>query len=201
MIGFSPACERNKEPILAELRIRLAQSSSVLEIGSGTGQHAVHFARHLPHLRWQPTERAIEFSGLAERIAEEGPPNLAPPLLLDVAAPGWPSGAFDAAFTANTLHIMGWADVERCFIGIGALLPAGSPWLTYGPFMLDGRHTSPSNERFDAELRAADPRRGLRDVAALSALGARAELRLEAQILMPVNNRLLVWRRSGDPAF
>ena len=126
MLLFSEACERNKEPILAVLRDVFGDRQRVIEIGAGTGQHAVHFARNLPHLTWQPTDRAEHLAGLTTRIAAEGPLNLAAPLELDVLSDPWPALRGDAVFSANTLHIMSWQGVEALFAGLRRILEPGS---------------------------------------------------------------------------
>jgi len=197
MLPFSEACERNKGPILEILTRAMANSSAVLEIGSGTGQHAVHFARHLAHLTWQPTERAENLPWLAARVAEEGPSNLRPPLELDVAHRVWPAVACDVVFSANTLHIMSWPEVEAFFRGIGRVLGPGGRLVVYGPFRRGGAYTSDSNALFDQSLRARDPESGLRDLEAVDRLAAGVGLGLEAHHPMPANNDTLVWRRTG----
>ncbi len=197
MLPFSEACERNKEPILAVLRERLAGCTRVLEIGSGTGQHAVHFARHLAHLTWQPTERAQNLAALEQRIRREGGANLAAPEPLDVAQPDWPVRHADAVFTANTLHIMSWEDVGAMIRGIGALLPPGGPWCVYGPFRYADEYTSPSNREFDRGLRARDPLSGLRDAHAVARMAASHGLLLEEDRDLPAFNRLLIFGKSA----
>ncbi|HXY96248.1 MAG TPA: DUF938 domain-containing protein [Steroidobacteraceae bacterium] len=193
---MSEACERNKGPILAVLESELAASRSVLEIGSGTGQHAVHFARNLPHLSWQPTELGAELGPLAERIRLEGPPNLAPAIALDVRAHPWPVERVEAVFSANTLHIMAWDAVEDFFRGAGAVLSSPGVLCVYGPFRYRGRYTSESNAEFDRFLRCRDRLSGLRDFEALERLAAAAGLAFAADHLMPANNQTLVWRRG-----
>jgi len=195
MLANSDACERNKGPILQVLSGALAASHAVLEIGSGTGQHAVHFARHLPHLTWQPSERAGELGPLAERIALEGPANLRAAVELDVRAQPWPVPAVDAVFSANTLHIMAWEAVEDFFRGAGAVLTAPGVLCVYGPFRYAGAYTSESNAHFDRYLRQRDPASGIRDFEALELLAAAQGLTLAADQAMPANNRTLVWRR------
>jgi len=195
VLAVSEACERNKDPILAVLGGELAGSSAVLEIGSGTGQHAVHFARHLSHLSWQPSELEADLGPLAERIRVEGPPNLRPALALDVRAHPWPVGRVDAVFTANTLHIMAWEAVEHFFRGVGAVLGAPGVLCVYGPFRYRGGYTSESNAEFDRYLRRRDPASGIRDFEALERLAAAAGLSLAADHVMPANNQTLVWRR------
>ena len=200
MLPFSEACERNKQPILAVLSRHLAGSPRVLEVGAGTGQHAVHFARHLERATWQPTERAEYLPGLAARIAQQGTANLSAPLALDVAdAAGWPEpGRFDALYSANTLHIMSWSHVQAMFAGIARLfadVPSAQLFL-YGPFKYGGRFTTQSNADFDVMLRERDPVSGLRDFERVAELAAGAGFDLLEDCALPANNQLLVWRRS-----
>ena len=194
-LPFSEACERNKSPILAVLREVLADRSAVVEIGSGTGQHAVHFARHLPHLVWQPTDRSEYLPGLAARVAAEGAPNLRPPLELDVLQTEWPALDADAVYSANTLHIMSWPEAEAFFRGAGRLLAHGGTLAVYGPFRYRGTFTTPSNADFDRMLRERDAASGIRDFEAVDRLAARAGLEFQRDVTMPANNRLLVWHR------
>ena len=195
-LPFSPACERNREPIIAALRTHLATPARVLEIGGGTGQHAEFFAAHLPHLHWQSSDRVDCLPGLTARIAQAALPNLPAPFELDVARHElWPVLRFDAAYTANTVHIMGWSEVERLFALLGEVLEPKSTLIVYGPFNYGGRFTSESNAAFDAQLRADDPRRGIRDFEAVDALARAQGFALSADIAMPANNRCLVWRR------
>ncbi|HTD31109.1 MAG TPA: DUF938 domain-containing protein [Steroidobacteraceae bacterium] len=197
MLVTAEACERNKAPILEVLRTEFAASRSVLEIGSGTGQHAVHFAAHLPHLSWQPSEVAALLPALAERVRLEGSPNLRLPIALDVRATPWPHAEADAIFSANTLHIMGWDEVEDFFRGVGAALGPGGVLCVYGPFNYQGRYTSASNAQFDAWLKTRDPHSALRDFEAVNARAAAQQLLLAADHAMPANNRTLVWRRPA----
>jgi hypothetical protein len=193
---FAPSCERNKAAILQVLQPLYAGVSHVLEVGSGTGQHAVHFAAGLPHLVWQCSDICAHLPGMRLWLDEAALPNLPPPLALDVNQ-GLPSGPFDAVFTANTLHIMGWSEVQRLFEGLALLLPAGGLFTAYGPFNIDGRFTSEGNARFDAELRLADPRRGIRDLEAVDALARGAGLHGLADVPMPANNRCVSWQRGA----
>jgi cyclopropane fatty-acyl-phospholipid synthase-like methyltransferase len=189
------ASERNKEPILEVLRREFAASRSVLEIGSGTGVHALHFTAHLPHLTWQPSELAENLPALTERIRREGGANLRAPLPLDVRILPWAAPAVDSVFSANTLHIMPESAVPDFFAGVGAVLTAGGVLCVYGAFNYDGRYTSDSNAEFDRWLKARDPRSGLRDFAAVDRLARAQGLQLSADHAMPFNNRTLVWRR------
>jgi cyclopropane fatty-acyl-phospholipid synthase-like methyltransferase len=200
MLSLSEACERNKEPILAVLREELARSTRVLEVGSGTGQHAVHFAAALPQLVWQPSELAENLPPLAERIRLEGGANLRAPLALDVRDDPWPVTAVDAVFSANTLHIMAWSAVREFFRGVGAVLASSGVLCVYGPFRFGGRHTSDSNAAFDQYLRERDPASGVRDFEALDAEARARGLRFATNHAMPANNRTLVWRRGPLPA-
>ncbi|HWJ35502.1 MAG TPA: DUF938 domain-containing protein [Steroidobacteraceae bacterium] len=195
MLPFSQACERNKEPILEVLRTIFADRSQVLEIGSGTGQHAVHFATQLRHLTWHPTERLGALPELAARIQAEGGPNLRQPLVLDVRQPVWPLRSVDAIFTANTLHIMSWPEVTTMFQGIGGTLASSGVLCVYGPFRYEGQHV-PSNVEFDRSLRERDPDSGVRDIQSVKKLAAGFGLRLAADHDLPANNRLLVFAKE-----
>jgi cyclopropane fatty-acyl-phospholipid synthase-like methyltransferase len=196
MLTFSAACERNKDPILEVLRVCLADRAQVLEIGSGTGQHAVHFARALAHLTWHPTEQLAYLADLTERVKLEGPHNLRPPTVLDVRQSLWPVRSVDAIFTANTLHIMSWAEVMALFHGIGTVLSPGGVLCIYGPFRYEGRYTSDSNREFDLMLQERDPDSGLRDMQAVTALAQQYGLRLDADHDLPANNRLVVFTKE-----
>jgi SAM-dependent methyltransferase len=196
MLPFSAACERNKDPILEVLRSRFADRTQVLEIGSGTGQHAVYFARALAHLTWHPTEQLTYLEDLAERVKLEGPHNLRPPTLLDVRQAVWPLRSVDATFTANTLHIMSWSEVIALYRGLGGVLAPGGVLCVYGPFRYDGRYTSDSNRDFDHMLQERDPNSGLRDIQAITALAAQYGLRLDSDHDLPANNRLLVFSKE-----
>ena len=196
-LPFAPAAERNKRPILDALRGRLPDRGRLLEIGAGTGQHAVFLAAHFPALEWLPTEVPEQLPGLRARVAAEGPANLLAPRGLDVCDTTWPQGPFEAVYSANTAHIMPWAAVLSMLEGVGRCLAPGGVFLLYGPFMIDGRHNAPSNEAFHRALRAEDPRRGLRDLAALESAAAHHHLRLEERAAVPTNNFLLLFRREA----
>lgn len=194
---FSAACERNRHPILAVLREVLADRRQVLEIGSGTGQHAVFFAAQLPHLIWQTSDLPDNHPSIIGWQQEAQLPNVRPPLALDAAAADWPQGPFDAVFSANTCHIMAWREVEAMFAGIGRVLQPGGVLCIYGPFNYNGNFTSASNAQFDASLRVHAPHRGIRDFDAVDRLAVAHGLALQADYAMPANNRLLVWQRAG----
>jgi cyclopropane fatty-acyl-phospholipid synthase-like methyltransferase len=195
MLPFSEACERNKDQILRVLRGAFAHCAQVLEIGSGTGQHAVYFAHHLPQLRWQPSETAENLEALRARIVAEGPANLAVPLLLDVRAHPWPLAEVDGVFSANTLHIMSWPAVQDFFGGVGRLLSSAGVLAVYGPFRYAGRYTSESNDAFDRYLQERDPLSGMRDFEAVHALAQKEGLELDSDHDMPAHNQTVVWRR------
>lgn len=193
---WSEACERNRGPILEVLRVAFADASRVLEIGAGTGQHAVFFAAALPQLVWQSSDVAANLPGIAAWRDAADLPNLLAPLELDVDAADWPVGAVDGLFSANTLHIMSWSSVRNFFRGVGRVLEPGGVLVVYGPFSYGGRHTAESNARFDAFLRARDPLSGVRDFDDVDALARTQGLALLADQLLPANNRALVWRRG-----
>ena len=192
---FAPACERNRDPILDVLRRHFAGCRDVLEVGSGTGQHAVHFAAALPSLTWQCTDLAPRLPGIRLWLDEAGLPNTPPPLPLDLAGP-WPDGPYDGVFSANVLHIVDWPNVEAFFAGVGRVLGEAGMLVVYGPFNEGGVYTSESNRDFDAWLKARDPRSGIRDVEAVRSLAEAAGLRAIDNVAMPANNRCLVWCRA-----
>lgn len=193
---FSAACERNSAPICALLQQILKNSAHVLEIGSGTGQHAVYFGAAMPHLVWHSSDLPQNHPSIIAWQQEARLPNVVGPLTLSVSQSDWPTGPFDAVFSANTCHIMAWQEVEAMFAGIGRLLPQGGLVCIYGPFNYGGRFSSPSNAQFDAMLRAQAAHMGIRDFEAVNALAAAQGLVLQADHPMPANNQLLVWRRS-----
>jgi cyclopropane fatty-acyl-phospholipid synthase-like methyltransferase len=193
---YAEACDRNRDPILEVLRVRFADRRRVLEIGSGTGQHAVHFAAALPQLTWQTSDLEANLTGIRLWLEEVRLPNLPPPLALDVFGP-WPDATFDAVFTANTLHIMSWEAVRALFSALPGVLTEDGVLAVYGPFNYDGTFTSPSNAAFDAWLKRRSPASGIRDFGAVDALARSCGLTLVEDRAMPANNRALVWRRSG----
>lgn len=198
MKQYSEACEQNRSPILAVLRETFAGTRRVLEIGSGTGQHAVHFSRHLPHLAWQCSDLPDSHASIRAWIADSGLTNLPPPLALDVTAGAWPDESYDGVFSANTTHIMHWPAVCDMFAGIGRVLGENGVFCLYGPFNYGNAFTSPSNARFDAWLKSRDPESGIRNFEDLDMLAGRHGLQFADDREMPVNNRLLVWRRCSS---
>jgi cyclopropane fatty-acyl-phospholipid synthase-like methyltransferase len=196
---YSPASERNREPILAVLREWFADRRHVLEIGSGTGQHAAHFAAALPQLIWQSSDRAENLPGIRLWLDEAKLPNTPAPLELDVTGT-WPCWRYDAIFSANTLHIMGWHEVERLFASLPDVTTDEACVAIYGPFNIDRKFTSESNAAFDRDLKMRAGHMGIRDVAEVDALAAAAGFDLAADVAMPANNRLRLWRRRSTAA-
>ena len=198
----APAVARNRDPILDVLRRVLPDASHageplILELASGTGEHAVHFARALPHVTWQPSDpdpQALESIEAWRQSAEL--PNLRAPVQLDATATAWPLARAAAVVAINMIHISPLDATEGLMRGAGALLAKGAPLVTYGPYRIDGQHTAPSNATFDESLRARDPRWGVRDVCELEAIAMAHGLTLEERISMPANNFTLVWRRA-----
>jgi SAM-dependent methyltransferase len=194
-----PAPERNRQPILEVLRRVLPARGVVLEVASGTGQHAAYFAQHLPGLVWQPSDVAAEnLASISAWVLEAGLDNLREPLRLDVCSSDWNVGSVAAIFNANMIHITPW----ECCVGLidaaQRHLVAGGVLVLYGPYRVDGQHTSASNAQFDASLKARDPRWGVRDCEAVAVLAEAAGLRFEERIAMPANNQTLVFRRAGS---
>jgi len=193
---FSQACENNKEPILQVLRRIFVKPVTVWEIGSGTGQHACHFAGHLPHVIWQPADRAEYLPGIEQWTIDAGLSNLKSPVALDVNDVVWPCTDIKALFTANTLHIMSWQEVTVLFARLKSLLAEDATLCIYGPFNYNGQYTSASNEFFDQSLKARDLLSGIRDFEAVAAEAQNARLNLLEDHAMPANNRLLVFQKS-----
>lgn len=195
---FSPACERNCEPILGVLRAHFADRRSVLEIGSGTGQHAVHFAAAMPTLIWQASDRAEHLAGIRAWLDEAALANTPPPIALDVTDEGWPNTRYDAIFTANTLHIMSWPEVERLFSRLPDIATSDALFAIYGPFNINGQFTSDSNQAFDASLKQRAAHMGIRDLEAVHALAAIAGFtRCIGDYTMPANNRCVIWKAGA----
>lgn len=196
MKPYAEACDRNREPILGVLHRHFGDRRSVVEIGSGTGQHAVYFAAALPHLSWQTSDVADNLPGISAWLDEARLPNTPVPIEFDVKGK-WPTSRFDAVFTANTLHIMGWPEVERLFALLPQVLAPDALLAVYGPFNYNGRFTSPSNESFNGWLQKRGAHMAIRDFEAVDALAKGAGLKLVEDNEMPANNRLLVWQTGG----
>lgn len=198
MKPYSESCEQNRAPILQVLRAKLAGRSRLLEIGSGTGQHAAYFAPEFPSLIWQTSDVAAYHPGIRAWLEDAESGNILPPLALDVCRDSWPDTLFDAVFSANTAHIMAWSEVECMFEGVGKVLEAGGVFCLYGPFNYGGRFTSDSNARFEQWLKARDPESGIKDFEALQKLAEYAGLSLGKDYEMPANNRILAWSKKPD---
>jgi len=196
MLHFSEACERNKGPILEILKDVLRDCSTVLEIGSGTAQHAVYFGDSLPHLEWQPSDVRENIPIILDNLRKHHPANVKQPLEIDVRDHPWPVNQVDAIYSANTLHIMSWDMVRDLFKGIGNLLRERGTLCIYGPFRYNDSYTSNSNADFDNHLRMRDPQSGIRDFEAVNDLAQQQGLKLQADIAMPANNQLLIWRQN-----
>ncbi|KAA3629716.1 MAG: DUF938 domain-containing protein [Proteobacteria bacterium] len=199
MKPFCESADQNKAPILAVLRELLTVPATVFEIASGTGQHAVHFAGQLPHIQWQTSELPERLPGIGAWLEEAALANTPAPIALDVLQQPWPDLVVDAAYSANTAHILHWPQVEAMFRGVAGMLRSGGLFCLYGPFRYGGVHISESNTRFDASLRARDPGMGVRDVDDLNRLALESGLAPTGDYVMPVNNRILVWRRTARP--
>jgi len=197
--SYSAAAERNSQPILDQLQKLLPAHGTVLEIGSGTGQHAVFFTRSLSGLKWQPTDREVNLASLGAHFENQGNGRILPALKLDVLADPWPEGFYQAAYSANTAHIMSWDAVVAMFEGVASRLIADARFCLYGPFNINQQFTAPSNAQFDARLRAEDPNMGIRDMEALQELAMFNQMALEYRLAMPSNNFLLVFRKSPGP--
>ena len=197
----APATLRNREPLVAVLREELPGRGVVLEIASGTGEHAVHFAAALPALTWQPSDRDDEaLRSIAAHRAAAALANLRPPVALDASAAEWPLAAADAILSVNLIHIAPWAATEGLMHGAGRLLPDGAPLVLYGPFIERDVVTAPSNLAFDDDLRSRDPAWGIRRLEEVAGLAARRGLALARRIAMPANNLVVVFRRGAAQA-
>jgi SAM-dependent methyltransferase len=195
MKPYAESCEQNRGPILEVLRVELAGKTRLLEIGSGTGQHAVYFAPEFPRLLWQTSDVEDAHNGIRAWLNEAAVPNVLPPLALEVGSGPWPEQRFDAVFSANTAHIMSWDQVECLFRGVGEILEPGGVFCLYGPFNYGGCYTSESNARFDEWLKTRDPLSGVRDFEAVNELAGKAGMVLKQDYAMPANNRTLIWAR------
>lgn len=194
---FSPACERNKEPILNILKKYFTDPKHVLEIGSWTGQHAIHLSQNLPHLTWQPTDQGEYLEGLKMNIKEANLKNILEPLSIDVSQETWPVKSIDYAFSANTVHIMSWEHVETFFPKLGSLLQENGIFCLYGPFNYQGQYSSESNAKFDIWLKERDPLSAIRDFEKICELASSANMNLIHDHEMPANNRILVFQKKN----
>ena len=192
---FSQACENNKQPILEVISRHFLPGMKVLEVGSGTGQHAVYFAGCMPHLFWQTADLPENQPAINSWIDDSGLQNIGRPFTLDATCAHWPDG-YDAVFSANTAHIMPWSAVQFFIPGVAGMLPSGGKFCLYGPFNYNGKFTSESNARFDVWLKSQAAHQGIRDFEAVSQLAEQNGLNLIEDNAMPANNRLLVWEKG-----
>ncbi len=193
MKPFSQSCENNKDAILSIISPLLVGKTRVLEIGSGTGQHAIYFSEKLPHLSWQTSDRKEHHEAINQWIDESSSKDIERPFELDVLESRWPDQSYNAVFSANTAHIMPWNAVQALFRGVGKVLSEGGLFILYGPFNYDGKFTSESNERFEQWLKGVDAERGIRDFEAVNQLAEQNGMKLLHDYGMPANNRILVW--------
>lgn len=192
---FSQSCENNKQPILQVLQRIFTLPCELVEIGSGTGQHVVFFAEHLPHIIWQPTDQPEYLEGISQWIAEADLTNINAPMKLNVRDEPWPCQQLEAVFTANTLHIMSQQEVEIFFNRLGNYLLPEAIFCSYGPFNKKGSYTSASNARFDQWLKARDPLSAIRHMEDLVTLGRLNKIELIEEVIMPANNMCLIWQK------
>lgn len=193
---FAPACERNQQPIAEILKSAFQSVNQVLEIGSGTGQHAVYFAGKMPWLHWQPSDVENNIAGIQAWVDDAALPNLSSPLVLDVNDDHWPVNRFDALFTANSLHIMSWESVKSFMQNGAQRLDLNGYLATYGPFNYGGNYTSASNAQFDQWLKQQSQQSAIRNFEDMAELAARHALELCEDYAMPANNRLLLWKKT-----
>ncbi|RUM93483.1 MAG: methylase [Thiothrix sp.] len=196
MKPYSESCDQNRDPILQVIQPLFKDRKNVLEIGSGTGQHAVYFAQKMPQLVWHTSDKTENHQGILAWMEEAALDNVRAPISLDVSRDEWPNTAIEAVFSANTAHIMSWPEVEALIAGVGAQLTNNSLFVLYGPFNYGGKFTSDSNARFDQWLKDRDPQSGVRDFEALDRLALKAGMTLENDFEMPANNRILCWHKS-----
>ncbi|MDH3326978.1 MAG: class I SAM-dependent methyltransferase [Gammaproteobacteria bacterium] len=195
MKPFAESCEQNKHVIFDAIKFEFSEHKDILEIGSGTGQHAVFFAAQLPHLSWQPSEQDENISGITEWLKDYPHDNIPHPISLDVTKK-WPKKTFDGVFSANTAHIMGWEEVKYLFKGVGNTLNPNGTFCLYGPFNHNQQFTSESNARFDQWLKQQNPVRGIRDFEDLNNLARENNLIFKKEIEMPHNNKILIWKKE-----
>lgn len=195
---FAPSAEKNRHDILAVLKAELSPSSHVLELASGTGQHACHFAQALPQMSWQPSDLSDKIQGMQLWIEECACENIEAPLALDISNAPWPELSVDACYAANTLHIIAWELVNPFFAGCASVLKPAGKLLVYGPYSFDGVHTALSNQQFDQHLKAQDPHMGIRDIHELDRLAYQHGFAAARMVEMPVNNFVAVWEKIWE---
>ncbi len=195
MLNFSPSCERNQAVILTELMAKFTSGYQVLEIGSLSGQHAIHFSENIPDIKWQPSDLHENLSALTQNVTDALLKNCQSPIVLDVADKHqWPDSKYEAIFTANTLHIMSWQHVEKLFENIKHVCQKGTLLCIYGPFKYQGEYTSASNENFQLWLKNRDLESGIRDFEKVNELAIKQGFTLISDKNMPANNQLITWQ-------
>ncbi|MEB8433607.1 DUF938 domain-containing protein [Cocleimonas sp. KMM 6892] len=193
---FSESCVQNQQVILDVLKPLLKDKKHLLEIGSGTGQHAVFLARQMSHLIWQTSDQSIYHGGIKAWLDEAGLDNTRDPLSLDVSADEWPEETYDVIFSANAVHIMSWENVVDYFNHASPLLESNGYFILYGPFNYEGKYTSESNANFDQWLKNNDPKSCIKDFEKLNKLAEENNMSIVDDIAMPANNRILVWQKN-----
>ncbi len=193
---YSESCDQNRDPILEVIKPLLTEKISVLEIGSGTGQHAVYFAQKMPHLIWQTSDQKTYHEGIKLWLDDTDLDNTPPPISLNVSTNTWPNQSYDAIFSANAVHIMAWYNVVDFFKNAPKLVNKGGLFILYGPFNYNQQYTSESNARFDIWLKQRDPHSAIRDFEALDELAQKAGMTLQSDHALPANNRILVWEKT-----
>ena len=193
---YSESCDQNRDPIFEVIQPLLKASKKVLEVGSGTGQHAMYFAKKMPHLIWQTSDQQSYHEGIKLWLADAQLDNTPTPIALNVSSDTWPDEQFDVVFSANAVHIMGWDNVIDFFANAPKLLSSGGLFILYGPFNYNQQYTSESNARFDIWLKQRDPQSGIRDFEALDKLANNAGMKIKEDYALPANNRILVWEKS-----
>ncbi|MBX2883474.1 MAG: DUF938 domain-containing protein [Granulosicoccus sp.] len=197
-LPYSAAAEQNRTVICEQLKAELKPGDRVLEIGSGTGQHVSYFAQQFPEVSWQPSDIASVIPFIDQRVAQAAASNVLSAVALDVRDQPWAVSEADVVYSANTLHIMSAASCECLIRGCAAVLPQGGRLCVYGPFSVDGHHTSESNHRFDQMLKAQDPASGVRDLTELDRIAVAAGFSLSRRTAMPANNLFVVWDKTSD---
>jgi cyclopropane fatty-acyl-phospholipid synthase-like methyltransferase len=195
MKPFAESCSQNQQDILTQLKYLCPSPANVLEIGSGTGQHAVYFAKHLSYLNWYTSDCIENHSGIKLWLQESQLNNVHQPIELDVSKDSWPDLLIDIVFSANSIHIMGHTEVEDFFCGVGKQLTKQGLFIIYGPFNYNGAYTSESNAQFDLWLKKQNPKSAIKDFEFLNSLAKNVGLEFVEQIDMPANNKILCWKK------
>jgi len=193
---YSESCDQNRDPIFEVIQPLLKDKKNLLEVGSGTGQHAVYFAKDMPHLIWQTSDQLAYHHGIMRWLDDAGLKNTPSPIPLNVSTDTWPDEKYDVIFSANAIHIMAWENVIDFFKNAPKLLEAGGLFILYGPFNYNKQYTSESNARFDIWLKQRDPNSAIRDFEAVDKLAKAEGMILQSDHALPANNRILVWEKA-----